>query len=166
MRTAFLFIAVAIAALGVSLGGCGNGGAEKKDAATGGDVHDHDSEGPHKGVIVELGDEEYHGEVVHDDATHKVTVYILDSKAKNAVAIDAKDVKINVVADGKPAQYVLPAMPLDGETDGKSSRFELSDEGLCDGMCAEGAAARLKVTINGTPFEGKIPAHDHDDHDH
>jgi hypothetical protein len=162
----FLLAAAVVAALGVSVAGCGGDEAAKKDAG-GGDAHDHPSEGPHDGVLVELGDDEYHAEVCHDDATHKVTVYLLDSKAKNAVAVAEKDIMVNLLVDGKPAQFVLPAAPLDGEMDGKSSRFELADEQLCEGFDADGAEARLKLTIGGTPFEGKIPAHDHDkDHDH
>ena len=32
--------------------------------------------------MIELGDEAYHGELVHDDPTHMVTVHLLDGTAK------------------------------------------------------------------------------------
>ncbi|MEX2186369.1 MAG: hypothetical protein WD875_06235 [Pirellulales bacterium] len=166
MRLSFLFAAAFTATLAITLAGCGDDNGKKgADKAVGGE-HDHPSDGPHKGVLIELGDEEYHGEVVHDDATHKVTVYILDSEAKNAVPVEAKDVTINVVADGKGSNFAVPAMPLDGESDGKSSRFELTDEQLCDGMGAEGAEARLTVHIAGKQYQGKISVHDHDHDKH
>ena len=52
------------------------------------DVHAHPSEGPHHGTLVELGNEEFHAEVVHDDKS--VTVYVLDAGATKAVPIDAQ----------------------------------------------------------------------------
>ncbi len=63
------------------------------------DAHDHSSEGPHHGTLVELGKEEYHAEVVH--AGDVVTVYILDARAEKAVPIEATEVTINVLHDGK-----------------------------------------------------------------
>ena len=52
-------------------------------AATGeqhveGDGHDHGhaSEGPHHGHLIELGEEEYHAELTHDDATGKVRLFL------------------------------------------------------------------------------------------
>ena len=53
------------------------------------DEHAHAHEGPHHGSIVELGNEEYHAEIVHDDATGTVTVYLLDSSAKKSVTTTA-----------------------------------------------------------------------------
>ena len=43
------------------------------------DDHAHPSEGPHHGSLIELGNEDYHGELVHDHATGSVTIYLLDS---------------------------------------------------------------------------------------
>ncbi len=48
------------------------------------DVHSHPTEGPHHGTLIELGKEEYHAELVHDDKM--VTIYILDSAAKKGCA--------------------------------------------------------------------------------
>ncbi len=63
--------------------------------------HDHPSEGPHHGTLVELGSHEYHAEVVH--TKDSVTVYILDAHAEKAVPVDAADLTINVMHDGKPS---------------------------------------------------------------
>lgn len=51
------------------------------------------------GDLVELGNEEFHAEVVHGEAG-SVTVYILDSAAKVTVPIDATELTINVSHDG------------------------------------------------------------------
>lgn len=166
LRTTF-FASAVLAALSLSVAGCGKEPVAKKDDHKETDAHDHPSEGPHHGSLVELGSDEYHAEVVHDDKAHKVTIYLLDDKAKGAVPVAEKDLKINVVLAGAASQHVLPAVPLDGETDGKSSRFELADEKLCDALCAEGVDARLKVTIGGKPYDGKIGAHAHEgEHEH
>jgi hypothetical protein len=161
MRVRLSLAAISIGLLATSFVGCGKS-ADKKDGNTqAGDDHDHPDKGPRGGMLVELGNEEYHAEIVHDDAAHKVTIYVLDAKVKDAVSITDKDVKINVVVGGAPAQFVLPAVPLDGETDGKSSRFESVDEKLAEALDAKGADARLKLNINGAPYEGKFGAHEH-----
>lgn len=130
------------------------------------DEHDHPTHGPHEGDLIELGDEEYHAEFVHDEKTFDVTVYILDSSAKKAVPIAATEVVINIKPkDGKPEQHKLAAQPQEGDGEGKSSRFvSPKNKSVCDSIEAE-AEARLQVTINGKAFSGEI-VHDHEDHGH
>ncbi|MEO8269211.1 MAG: hypothetical protein ABI557_05795 [Aureliella sp.] len=131
--------------------------------APGEHVHAHASEGPHHGTLVELGSEEYHVEVTHDAST--VTLYVLDSSAKQAVPIDASDVTINVVHDGRPEQFKLTASPDAGDPAGKSSRFTLADAELVGHLDEESAAPKLSLTIDGTPYRGEIE-HEHEGHDH
>lgn len=133
------------------------------------DEHEHPSEGPHKGLLIELGDEEYHAEIVHDDKTYAVTVYILDSGAKKAVPIEAKEVFVNVKHEGKPEQFKLPASPDKSDPKGMCSRFSLKDEELCHHHDDPKASPMLRVKIKGKSFSGKIPAghdHKHEDDDH
>jgi hypothetical protein len=125
------------------------------------DGHDHPSEGPHHGDLVELGNEEYHAEIVHGDGG-AVTVHMLDSSAKAAVPIDATEVLINMTHDGQPEQFKLAATPESGEPQGKSSRFNLVDAELAKHLDEEGAAAKLVITIAGKQYTGKIEHH----HDH
>ena len=77
------------------------------------DTHAHPSEGPHHGDLVELGNEEYHAEVVHDEGS--VTIYILDGHVENAVPIDAAEITINLKHDGQPEQFTLAASPDAGD---------------------------------------------------
>jgi len=135
-------------------------GSAKKPAA--GHAHDHPTTGPHKGSLIELGNEEFHAELVHDDAAHKVTIYLLDGHAKgNATSTDPQ-VTLNFVVDGKPQQYFLPTAPQAGDAAGSSSRFELVDEALCTAIDAKNNQGRLNVTIGGKQFSGTIAAHDHE----
>lgn len=138
-------------------GGASN--ATEHASTSAGDDHAHASEGPHYGTLVELGKEEFHAEVVHD--AKSVTVYILDSSAKNAVPVDATEVTINILHEGKPEQFKLAASPEAGEPAGKSSKFTLADDELAGHVDEEAASPKLSVTINGTSYRGEIK-HDHD----
>ena len=136
-------------------------------AGAGGEKHDehaHPTEGPHKGQLIELGNEEYHLELVHDDAAHKITVYVLDSAAKQSVATAAEPITINLVVDNKPAQFSLPAARQESDPAGKTTRFEAVDEKLCEAMDAPKAKGRINISIGGKPFTGAIGAHDHAGH--
>ncbi len=126
------------------------------------EIHEHPSEGPHHGTLVELGKEEFHAELVHDDKT--VTVYVLDSAAKNAVPVDASEVVINLLHDGKPEQFKIAAAPDANDPSGKSSRYVTNDPELVGHLDDEAAAPKLSITINGKSYRGTI-AHEHD-HDH
>ena len=129
--------------------------------------HAHPSEGPHHGDLVELGNEEYHGEVVHDEEHGTLEIYILDGSATKQVAIDATALTINVTHDGKPEQFTLAAKPDDGDETGKSSRFVSEDKELAEHLDEDGTNPRMVVKINGKSYRGEIKHdHDHEGHDH
>lgn len=129
--------------------------------------HAHPSEGPHHGDLVELGNEEYHGEVVHDEAAGTLEIYILDGAATKQVAIDATELTINLTHDGKPEQFVLVAKPDESDAAGKSSRFVSDDKELQGHLDEEGTNPRMVVKIDGKSYRGDIKHdHDHEEHDH
>jgi hypothetical protein len=131
-------------------------------AATSGGDHGHGHEGPHGGQLIELGsDEKYHAELVHDDASGTVTVYLLDGEAKAAAPIDAAEVTLNLVVDGEPKQFKLPASAMDDDPEGRSSRFELTDSELLEAL-EGGAEGRLSVEIDGTQRQGNLEHHEHE----
>lgn len=127
--------------------------------------HGHPSEGPHHGSLIELGNEEYHAELVHDETSKAVTIYILDSGAKTAVPIEAAELTINLKHQGQAEQHKLTASPDADDPAGKSSRFVSSDAELGDDLEHEGAEPRLVVVIAGKSYSGDIAHHDHDDDD-
>lgn len=126
--------------------------------------HAHPTEGPHHGDLVELGSEEYHAEVVHNEAAGTVTVYILDSSAKTAVPIDAMEITFNVTHDGMPEQFKLAASPDAADPSGKSSRFSLTDKELGEHLDEEGATAKLVLTIDGKSYTGLVEHHHEHEH--
>lgn len=138
----------------------GHDHADSHDHADGHD-HGHGTAGPHGGQIIELGEEEFHAEFLHDDSRQKVGVHMLDSSAAKPAPIDATSIVINCVVGGKPAQFTLNAVAQDGETAGTASYFELVNKELSDALDAEGANPRLNVTISGKPYVGEVGAHAH-----
>jgi hypothetical protein len=117
-------------------------------------------------VLVELGSEEYHAEVIHDDASGAVTVYLLDSSAKKPVASDATEITINLKHGDKPEQFKLAAHPQEGDTTGQSSRYAITDKELAEHLHEAATEPRLSLNIGGQPYSGAIPHEDHAAHDH
>lgn len=131
-----------------------------------GKVHTHDhGHGPHEGDLIELGDEEFHAEVVMDEDKNKLTLYLLGADAKTAVAIEAKELTLEMPGKDAPVKYALTAGPVDAE--GKVSHFEITSEALIDAFHEDSkAVGKFKVSIGGKEFTGEIKhSHDHD-HDH
>ncbi len=151
--------------------GCGKLPDEKTDKPADSDPHAehaHPSEGPHHGMLVELGNEEYHAELLFPEhnETSAVTVYILDRSAKKTVPIAAESITLNMTHDGKPEQFKLPAKPQEGDPEGKSSRFSSSDEDVLHHFGEAELQGRLAVKIDGKSYNGQI-SHDHEhDRDH
>jgi hypothetical protein len=129
-------------------------------------AHGHAETGPHHGALVELGNEQYHAELVHDEHGGLVQVYVLDGAAKKSVAIDAEEVLINLKHGGQGEQFRLAATPLATDAAGKSSCFASGDKELGADLDATGTEARLVVEIAGKSYTGKIPSGSHAGHAH
>jgi hypothetical protein len=147
----------------LTLSGCGQAPSRDTSAAPSAtaESHEHPTEGPHHGSLIELGNEEYHAELLHDEQAGTITVYILDSAAKQAVPIDATELTVNLSHDGQAEQFSLAASPQSSDPPGQSSRFTSSDAELAEELDHEHAEAQLVVTINAKQFRGTV-AHDHD----
>ena len=125
------------------------------------DPHVHPTEGPHHGMLIELGNEEYHAELVHDEAAGSVTVYLLDASGQKAVPIAASELQLNLSHDGEAKQFTLPASPEATDPSGMASRFSSSDAELAEELDHEHSAAQLVVSIEGKQYRGAIQ-HDHE----
>ncbi len=143
--------------------GCEQPSANKPSAPSSPPVasgaHVHPTEGPHHGSLIELGNEEYHAEVVHDEKSGMVTLYLLDSSAKNSVSIAANEILVNLSHAGQAEQFPLPANPQSSDPDGHCSRFASPNPELYEELDHEGTNAQLVVTIGGKQYRGTI---DHD----
>jgi hypothetical protein len=145
-----------------------NGEAHAAHQCQGENGHSHPTEGPHGGHLIELGDEEYHAELLHDEAKNIVTVNILDKTGKQEVAVDDPEIALRLFRDGDFFTYALRPT----RADGPSSEFSLADGKLCDLLLhSEEVRGRLNVTISGQEYVGLIEHHVHHDqcdgdHDH
>jgi hypothetical protein len=170
-RMALLALPLSIAAIGCGGNGQPGDGSSgdsgpapvEMDEGPPDTVGGHPTEGPHHGSLIELGNEEYHAELVHDDEAGTVTIYILDSSAKRAVPIAAQEVTINLKHDGRPAQFKLAASPDAGDRQGTSSRFVSNDQDLAEHLDHADSGARLVASIAGKSYTGELH-HSHDGH--
>jgi outer membrane murein-binding lipoprotein Lpp len=149
-------------------------GADDHGHEHGEEGHAHHHHGPHGGHIGVIGNEEYHVEWTHDGG--KVSFYILDADAKNAVPIEAEQLTVEVkIGDQQPASYELVAVD---PQDGKASQFSTDSkdlEGALDALSENVTATIKDLTIGGKAFgdvkveehdHGHDHAHDHGDHKH
>ncbi len=164
-QTVVVGLAVALA----TIIGCGSAPEAGPFEPAASDPHDHPSAGPHGGSLIELGNDEYHAELVvldarGDDTTPTVTIYLLDSTAKVATPVDAKEMRINLTHDGNAEQFILTATPDASDPAGKSSKFVSDDAELTADLDLDDVKAQLVVTIGDKQFRGTIMHHD-DDHE-
>ena len=167
------FTLLTVLSSGLILGGIGcSGGStdykkttDLKKAPAVPHAHEHGAKGPHGGSLVELGDEEFHGEVVLDHDAHTVRVFLMGKDAKTAAPTTATEVIL--APEGKDA-LTLKAVPQEGDGEGKSSRFELVDNDVVHALLdAKAIHGSLRVTIGDKPFSGKVDYHlDDMHHDH
>jgi hypothetical protein len=162
MNTNWTLAAGALLLLSAAVVGCGRnapapapGGGAAQPAAE----EAHPTEGPHGGELVELGNEEYHGELVHHKNAGTVTIYVLDGEARDVVPIESTEITINLTHGGQAEQFKLTASPEESDPAGRSSRFVSSDEELAAHLEEEGTNAELVITIEGKQYRGKIEHH-------
>ncbi|MBL8820452.1 MAG: hypothetical protein JNL58_30795 [Planctomyces sp.] len=125
-------------------------------------VHSHShGAGPHDGTLTDWGGGKYHVEFTVDHDKQEATVYVLGSDEKSPAPI--KTDKISLTIGDPELQADLLPVPLDGETDGRSSRFVGKHEKL--GTVQE-YAGTISAEIEGTPYTGDFKEEAHDAHDH
>jgi hypothetical protein len=155
-----MLLLVGCAGLGL-FAGCNSGNQAYHEVSQGARVKDqpHDHEhGPHGGHLVELGEEEYHAEVVFDPKAAKVTIYLLDSTAKKPTPVDAKEIKLELAIAGQPKSFAAKAAADTGDPANKSSRFEVADNPDIKTNIKDEEDLKGSVTaaIGGKTYTGKI----------
>lgn len=129
-------------------------------------AHEHGEYGPHGGHLVELGEEEYHAEVVLNPKTKDVTVYILGSDAQKPAPIDAKEVRLELTIDGETGPHVARPSPQKEDHPGESSRFVLANDPDIKAKIDDEheLVGHVNVTVKGKSYSGEIE-HEHGGHD-
>ena len=159
MKRACVLVAMGLAATCVA--GGSSAMAAQPAAQKSAHAHAHPAEGPHHGSLIELGRDDFHAELVHDDAANTVTIYMLDGAAKDAVPIDAKQLTLNLLVGGKPQQFQLAAQPQSTDPEGRCSAFGCTSEPMCKALDAKGTTGRLNVEVSGKRFVGRLGGHAH-----
>ena len=124
--------------------------------------HGHGAHGPNGGEIVEVGNEEFHAEVVVDEETHRIDVFVLGSDARTARPIDATEISLSFKHGDEVEDFKLAAAALDGEPKGQSSKFTLTSDELFEELHEHSEGATLSFTAGGESLSGTVThSHDH-----
>jgi hypothetical protein len=106
---------------------CSAACGRKPPSASAAPATTHEHRAQHGGVLVELGDEFAHVELVLDPDTATLTAYVLDGEAEESVRLKQPSLSIAVeTSSSTPPRFLeLPAQAsiLTGETVGDSSEF-------------------------------------------
>lgn len=111
----------------------------------------HAHKAPRGGVLVELGEEEAHLELVLERATGTLTLYVLDAEAERAVRTADREVAVAVQVPGQtPVNLTLVAVAnvLTGESAGNTSQFAGAHPALR-------RAGRLQGTVRSVTVRGR-----------
>jgi hypothetical protein len=117
------------------------------------DHDEHSHEGPHGGELIELGKSHlYHAELVENDLEETMEVYLLDRQLE-PLPIAATSITFNLIVEGAPKSFPLEAVEVQ---DGKASHFRAPPSELFEALHVSETTGRLSVTIEGTPYTGKV----------
>ena len=178
MNFARQFASISISLLLLStLGGCPSNSSSDGDAdsehATDGEQehgHSHDVPGPAGGHLLEIGDEEYHVEWVHDEDDDSVIEFIVrDEMAKEEVPISAEQLTIAFTTVDETGKESTREVPIEAvgrtEENPETAHFELTDRIAIQNILSgsEDVTAVLKITIDGVAYEKEI---EHSAHGH
>ncbi len=123
--------------------------------------HAGHGEGPHEGTLADWGGGKFHVEFCVDHDKQEATVYVLGDDEKTPTPIKAGNILLSINAP--KFQVELVAAPLDGEADGKASRFVGKHESL--GKVQE-FAGTISGEVEGTPYAGDFKEEPHGEHKH
>ncbi len=130
-------------------------------------AHDHDAHGPNNGELLEIGRGEYHAELVVDEESNQVAVYLLDSTLKSYISIDSAFLVVNFKVGNKPVQVKMLPVPQDADAKNLSSRFSLISTELFTALHDPKSDAKLSLRIGKKSYVSKLAHnHDHTGHNH
>ena len=127
-------------------------------------AHAHETHGPNNGDLLEIGRGEFHAELVVDEESQQINVYLLDSSLKSYISIDAAFLTVNFKVGNKPVQVKLLPVPQNADAKSLSSRFSLISPELFAALHDAKSDAKLSLRIGKKSYIAKL-SHDHN-HDH
>jgi hypothetical protein len=117
--------------------------------------HDHGA-GPHDGTLSDWGGGKYHVEFTVDHDKKESIVYVLDGDENSPFPIQVDTLLLSI--EDPEFQVELKAKPLDGEPEGRSSRFVGTHDSL--GIVKE-FQGTISGKVDGTPYFGKFQEEPH-----
>ncbi len=114
----------------------------------------HEHHAPHKGLLIVLGEEFAHLELVFDSSTGSLTAYSLDGEAENAISLSVTEIDFQITPPGgQMFNLSLKAVenPLTGETIDQTSQFGAQTD-LLKGL-TEFHVVITEITTKGQTFK-------------
>ena len=114
-------------------------------------VSAHEHHAPHKGTLVEFGEEFAHLELVIDQATGKISGYVLDGEAEKPIRVAQTEIVLKVAKEDFSVTLKAVANDLSGEKVGDTSEFEGQSDKL-KGLKNFDALV-VAITVKGKEFK-------------
>lgn len=114
------------------------------------DSHDHgEATGPHGGVILEVGSEVAHLEVIHHPEEEALDLYLMGVDGKTVIKAD-QPIRLNIKTEEGPKQ-ITAAVLAEGDGDG----FEAKDPAFAE----HGLNGQVVILLNGKEYFVALPEH-------
>lgn len=155
MKRILLFAVIATFSMTCQMQAQQKGTAHKHTSAK------HAEHGPHDGDLLEVGNEEYHIEVVVNEEEKTIALYVLDQNVEKPVAIEAEHILVNFKRQGKPQQIKIAAKPQETDAKGITSCFAGQSNELFDALHDAHSDTKLSLKIGKKAYNVKL-THDHD----
>lgn len=170
MKKAVQLFCVGLAALGLACGGSHDHDHDHDHDHAHDHDHDHDhahddadhshGDGGHAhqpkygGTPIELGEHQYHVEILRDAEVGKMKVWVLDGHLENFIRVKTESFELKATFGDKSETLTFLAMPnsATGETVGDTSCFEAQADWLK--ATGEFSAEIVSLEIRGSKFEG------------
>jgi hypothetical protein len=145
-----LGLPILVGSMLVALSGCRAGTAAERQEGNQSAAHEHSA--PHGGLLVELGEEFAHVELVLNRREGALTAYVLDGEAEQPIRLSQLtiDVILDVPIPGSALTFGPVASVLTGEGAGDTSQFVIRHDAL---RISAPISGRLKaLTVRGREF--------------
>lgn len=138
----------------LSLAGCGDKGGDKHAESP---KKEHEHVAPHGGELLELGDEQGHIELVHDDDAGKITMYVYGAEMDKPISVEKPAVTVQQ-KEGGAVDLTLVAQ--DAKADGTAHTWVAEHASLK----AEPLEGRVRLKIAGKQYQSPLEPPDHKPH--
>jgi hypothetical protein len=122
-------------------------GCKKEESTAPQTTHHHEHKAPHGGTPVELGEEEYHLELLIDPAKGLLSAYVLDGELENFVRLQQESFRIMAKnpAGDVPLSFKGVANTATGEKLGDTSLFEAQSDWLKSNSNFDGILEEIMI---------------------